>query len=258
MVSIDSTLKTVIDEAIRIENENYRTELDKALQEARKAKDNVAKQFAAMEDSFQQGKLLATNVSEQIFKELDRILLDNVLNNIKQDIVKSQFINHDKIQIQAYEQSIKQANGENILKYVLDINRYFLELSLKEVRTTIISVTHNHTLSLQELIIQVLNAANDIVQSSQCKDVQFVNNDIGKYIANISQLAVVQQENRFRLTDVVPLPISAPDQFKSGFKNILENLNKVQQQAQIITSGLKAKAFAGCKPPKQKNAFEII
>ncbi|CAF1385020.1 unnamed protein product, partial [Didymodactylos carnosus] len=141
-----------------------------------------------MKDSYEQGKNLANRTGVQIFEEIGSLLLYKINSDVKEDIVRSQFINHEFVPKQAYEESFSQGNGENILKYVYDINRYFMELSLKEIKTTLNAVTHMHTLHLEELISSAIDKANKIVQTDSCQSTKLVQdhirNAIRKEISN--------------------------------------------------------------------------
>ncbi|CAF1091500.1 unnamed protein product [Didymodactylos carnosus] len=160
-------LKMLIDDAVKIEHERHKKANEKARSDLAEWKDSINRQVQLMQNSFEQGKNVANIVAEEIFDEVGRILLAKILHDVTADIVKSQFINHDAIQRQAYEESIGQANGDKILKYVLDINRFFLELSLREIKTSLVGIIYAHTLNAEQMIVSVITKSNDVAQMSE-------------------------------------------------------------------------------------------
>ncbi|CAF0961230.1 unnamed protein product [Didymodactylos carnosus] len=157
----------LIDDAVKIEHERHKKANEKARSDLAEWKDSINRQVQLMQNSFEQGKNVANIVAEEIFDEVGRILLAKILHDVTADIVKSQFINHDAIQRQAYEESIGQANGDKILKYVLDINRFFLELSLREIKTSLVGIIYAHTLNAEQMIVSVITKSNDVAQMSE-------------------------------------------------------------------------------------------
>ncbi|CAF1192612.1 unnamed protein product, partial [Didymodactylos carnosus] len=244
-------LKILIDQAIAVEEANYESNMQKSTKEMKECKENLSKQYNAMKDSFEQGKNLANIVGKQIIDEIGHIVLRKIDSDVKQDIVRSQFINHEAIQNQAYEQSISQANGENILKYVYDINRYFMELSLKEIKTTLNAVTHNHTLNLEQLITAAIDKANETVVADSCEDTEVVKDHVHNAILDILDPQVRYDRllfDVFPLFEVVRMPIQDSERFKKGFKqNILNYYNDIASRVMELTKNMKSEAFESCK-----------
>ncbi|CAF3343994.1 unnamed protein product [Rotaria socialis] len=146
------SLKVLITEITLISENNYQKELKESENQLRQWKTNIEKQFESMKYSFEQGQYEAEEIGKQIFAEVKRLLLNQVLRDVKSDVRKNKFIIHDHMRKNAYQQSFQQNNGENILKYVLDINRYLLELSLEEVLGTFRNVVNMHTNYLDDLL----------------------------------------------------------------------------------------------------------
>ncbi|CAF1010662.1 unnamed protein product [Adineta ricciae] len=239
-------LKTLINEAIKIEQHRHTLELEKARKELIDWRNSMQTQIQVMRDSFEQGKNMADIVINEIYDEVGRIILEKILHDVTADIIKSQFINHDAIQHQAYQESFVQANGENILKYVLDINRYFLELSLREINTSLVSIIHAQTLNAQQIILSIITKANSIVQATHQDNARSIANAIEQGIS-AQNLSVLPVDSKFALSKIISLPIQNIDNFKRGFKVILLKTNEVREKVDILTRDVEKNALAGCK-----------
>jgi hypothetical protein len=239
-------LKTLTDESVRIEQNRQKLELEKGQKDLADWKDSIQNQIQLMQNSFEQGKNMATIVVGEIFEEVGRVILEKILHDVTADIIKSQFINHEAIQRQAYEESIVQANGEKILKYVLDINRFFLELSLREINTSLVSIIHAHMLNAEQMIVRVIMKSNEVAQASEGDNVRQIADAIERGIAQMDLFAL-PIENKFALTKVMSLPIQNTDNFKRGFKTILLQIRNIREKVAVLTQNVKTNALAGCK-----------
>ncbi|CAF4206174.1 unnamed protein product, partial [Adineta steineri] len=245
-------LDTIIIEAIAKEKSDYELNLQKSTDEIKKCQDNLYKQCTAMKDSFELGRTLAETIAKQIIEDIDRLLQRRIDKDIREDIIKSHFINHDAIQKQAYEESISQANGENILKYIYDINRYFIELSLKEIKTTLHTVTHHHTLNFQHLIIKAINTANEFVQKYAYEDTLKLRDGIRNAILDIPQLKLkesleIELYSMFAMNNVIRMPIKEKKLFNQGFANISTYYKDIEEKITDLTKNIKTKVFNSCK-----------
>ncbi|CAF1348090.1 unnamed protein product, partial [Didymodactylos carnosus] len=194
-------LKILIDEAIRIEEQNYNKESQTSLDES------------------------------------------DILSETQKDISKSKYINHEYIQEEAYTRSIRQANGENILKYVFDINRYFIEIGLELTLPTLKNIVLNQIKEINQLISVMIRKANRIVQSDACDQrIQIVNKHIQEGISKVDE-----RLKKFTLLDVLDVKIQDKQSFKSGFFTVLSFINSLQKEATDLTNYFKTKTLADCK-----------
>jgi hypothetical protein len=239
-------LQILIGEIIKVEQCRHEKEIEKVQNDMKAWGESITTQIHHMQDSSEQGKNMAKIVSEAIFKEIGRILLDKILHDITEDIGKSHFINHDAVQKQAYEESFGQGNGEKILKYVLDINRYFLELSLREINTRLEAIIYMHIRDTEQIIMSVFNTANDTAQRSDRDNVRLIADEIEKAIHNIDILATVV-DHKFVLNEIMSLPIHNNFNFKQGFKTILSSIGNIHDHVANLTRDVKRDAYKGCK-----------
>ena len=75
------SLKILISEATLISDGDYQRELRESENQLYEWKTNIEKQFESMKDSFEQGKYEAEEIGEQIFAEVKRLLLSQVLHS---------------------------------------------------------------------------------------------------------------------------------------------------------------------------------
>ncbi|CAF1106072.1 unnamed protein product [Rotaria sp. Silwood1] len=245
------SLKILISEATLISENNYQKELTESENQLREWKTNIEKQFESMKDSFEQGQYEAEEIGKQIFAEVKSLLLNQVLRDVKSDVMKNKFIIHDHMRKNAYQQSFQQNNGENILKYVLDINRYLLELSLEEVLGTFRNVVNMHTNYLDDLLSTIFVTINNTIQSYAYDDINSTYNAIENAISEINLLKKMKHEENyleFKLEPKMNLPIKEPKQFQLGFKHILTVFaNQSKSEKEAISNLLRKTAFDDCK-----------
>lgn len=239
-------LKILIEQIIKVDQRRREKEVEKLKNDTEAWKESITTQIRHMHDSIEQGKNMANIVGEAIFEEIGRMLLDKILHDINEDIGKSHFINHDSVQKQAYEESFGQGNGEKILKYVLNINRYFLELSLREINVRLEAIIHMYTRDMEQTIMKVFNVANDTVQRSNNNNVRFIVDEIEKGISDIDTVTI-NIENKFAFNGIVSLPIHNLVNFKKGFKNLLANIGNIADRVAKLTQDVRKNAFTGSK-----------
>ncbi|CAF2086911.1 unnamed protein product [Rotaria magnacalcarata] len=245
-------LNIVIKQAIATEKSNYESCLKNSTNEIKECKENLFRQYNAMKDAYELGQALADTIGKQIINEISRLLKRRISSEMTEDIAKHQFINHEAIQKQAYEESISQANGENILKYVYDINRYFIELSLREIKTTLNAVAHKHILNFEHLIISAINKANEFVKQGNHEDTGTLRDDIRNKLLSLSDLTSIDSPyaksfETFSLHDIVSIPIKDSERFKQGFSRICDFYKDIRNRVANLTRNMKAEAFKSCK-----------
>ncbi|CAF0979209.1 unnamed protein product [Rotaria sordida] len=245
------SLKILISEVTLISEDNYQKELTKSENQLREWKTNIEKQFESMKNSFEQGQYEAEEIGKQIFAEVKHLLLNQVLRDVKSDVMKNKFIIHDHMRKNAYQQSFQQNNGENILKYVLDINRYLLELSLEEVLGTFRNVVSMHTNYLDNLLSTIFITINNTIQSYAYDDINSTYNAIENAISEINLLKKMKHEENdmeFKLEPKMNLPIKDPKQFQLGFKHILTVFaSHSKSEKEAISHLLSVRASEDCK-----------
>ena len=239
-------LKTLIDEAIKGEEGRHRRTMEKMHEDLKEWKERLMSQVRHMQDSFEQGKEIADMVASELFESMEQTLLDKIIHDVTEDIVKNQFINHEAIQKQAYDESFGQGNAEKIVKYVLKINRYFQELSFREIRTGLEGAIHRHTLNAEQVIVKIINMANDVAQQSECDNVRQMADEIERGLRN-TLLLETTGENQISLTGVISIPIVCLPDFKSGFKTILLRINDIHGRVAHLKETIRSKAITTCK-----------
>ena len=245
-------LNIIINGAITKEKEDYELNRQNSTNEIKECQKNLLKQITAMKDALELGRTLAETIGKQIIDEIGRLLQRRIEKEITEDIFRSQFINHEAIQKQAYEESISQANGENILKYVYDINRYFIELSLREIKTTVYTVTHQHILHFKDLIMLAINKAGECAEQHTYSDTGTFRNGIRNGILDLPDLKLTQSTDvqlfhMFSLNNIVCMPIIDEKLFKQGFSSIRDYYKDIDKRVDDLTKDIKAKAFVSCK-----------
>ncbi|CAF2100137.1 unnamed protein product [Rotaria magnacalcarata] len=245
------SLKIFISEATLISDDNYQKELTQSENQLRDWKTNIEKQFESMKNSFEQGQYEAEEIGKQIFAEVKRLLLTQVLRDIKADVMKNKFIIHDHMRKNAYQQSFHQNNGANILKYVLDINRYLQELSLEEILGTFRNVVNMHMNYLDNLLSTIFYTANNAIQNHAYNNISSVYNAVQNAVLEVNLLKKMMHEEsdmEFKLVAKMNLPIRDPTQFQLGFRNILVVFATHSNSEKEATSHLlRVTAFDDCK-----------
>ncbi|CAM4803253.1 unnamed protein product [Rotaria magnacalcarata] len=239
-------LRKLIEEIIKTEQHRHDKDIEKARNDLATWRKNLKTQIDHKHDSFEQGKNMATIMSEEIFKETSRILLDKILHDITEEIGRSQFINHDAVQNQAYQESFEQGNGENILKYVLNVNRYFCELSLRDINTKLEAVIYMHMRNAEQFITHVFNIVNDTAQQSQLDNARLIADEIKKSILDQGLLGI-NVDNMFKFEGIISLPIQSLLDFKKGFKTLLDSFDKIPDRVVALKRDVKKSTYNGCR-----------
>ena len=250
-------LNILINKAIRKEKDRHQLMLKEMTNKVKECEEIFLKQCNALKDSFNLGKTLAETVKTQIVNDIKHLLERRIEKDVNEYIIKNQFINHETIQKRAYEESFRQANGENILKYVYDNNRYFIELCLKEIRITLRTATYKHTSKFKHLIISAINKANYIVEQGNYQDTDTLIGTMRNAIVEIPDLKLkgsidVELFEMFSLNNIVRMPIADENKFKQGFSHILDYYQPIQNQMADLIRNLRIKIFQRCKESIQQ------
>ena len=245
-------LRIIMDQAINAEKSNYQSNLENSTKEMMECKANLLSQCTAMNNAFESGRALAGTIGHEITNGISNILQNKIEKEVKEDIVKCQFINHDRVQNQIYYESFMEGNGMNIIKYAYDINRYFIELSLKEIQRTFGAIMHKHTSHFEEIIVLTINRINDCVQKTTFKDTWELRDDIRKEILKIPELNLEKSSDTqlfevFSFNNILRIPITQANEFKSGFKDILNFRAEIKNNTDSLLTKMKPKLFESCK-----------
>ncbi|CAF0893548.1 unnamed protein product [Didymodactylos carnosus] len=241
------TLRLLIDESIAVEKEHYTLKSSELNKRIASLEQSVERQLSTMADSSKQGTELANTVAAALFSEVRRIVSIKITRDIRQAVTASDHIVHDNVQQLAYTSSFTMANAENILKYVTDINRYFLEVSLGSIRTIFNAVIHDQTAQLESLLNTLLSDINDEVQRNECKNYAEVNRMIEER-ANTSFMHNTKGHTNvaFSFPAALPMSIGNSSLFKSTFRCILGFSSNISAQASLSIDSLRHEAFDQC------------
>ncbi|CAF0831758.1 unnamed protein product [Adineta steineri] len=82
------------------------------------------------------GQKFKPDLQKQIIEEIKRVYTRIIINDVHTKITDNSKIGPDKIATNAYNDSIgsNPPDANNIMKYIIDINRYYMELVLNEVQ----------------------------------------------------------------------------------------------------------------------------
>lgn len=232
--------RLLIEQALQITDRKHE-ELKKKLDELKEWKENIKQQFLVIKNSFEQGQKFKNDLSKQIVQEVIGSYTKVIIRDIHAKITNNTDINPDKIAVNAYNDSIgsNPPNANSIMKYIIDINRYYLEIALNKVRISQETIVTSQIHLLQDIIYRCVDKALETVKNHCCDDVYQVYQDIVKNLKTIVQ--------DFQLSPLIGISadIKEPDQFKKSFAQLLlsrENMyNDVcQNKSQFETAAKKA------------------
>ncbi|CAM2722023.1 unnamed protein product [Rotaria socialis] len=240
-------LRLLVDESINVGQQYYNEKMVELENRIKSLKDSVDRQISSMEDSSKQGNELATTVTSALFREVRRIMNAKITCDIRQAVTASDHIIHENVQNQAYTSSFTMANAENILKYVTNINLYFLEVSLDSIRAIFNAVIHNQTAQLESLLNTLLGDINNEVNSNSCNNYAEVNKMIEER-ANKSFMDNTKGHTNvnFKFPAALPMGIPNSDRFKSAFRIILQTSSEIPGKVTSIIASLRGAAFDQC------------
>lgn len=232
---------------------NQNNELNNKLDELIEWKENIKQQFLMIKDSSEQGLKFKNDLKKQIVQELIRIYKNILTTNVREQITNNSAINPDKIATNAYDDSMGSdpPNANNIMKYIIDINRYYQEIALSKINTSRETIIENQILLLQRNVSECVSKAVDTVENHSCENIYHV---YQKIVENIRKLIP-----DFQLSPLIGISakIKNPEQFKESFKKLLldrddiyENIRKNQNQLKTVareTAINLIKARLGCQ-----------
>ncbi|CAF0998993.1 unnamed protein product [Adineta steineri] len=222
---IRMALRFLIDQAKQIADRKHE-ELKQELNQLKEWKINIQEQFLSFKDSFEQGQKFKTDLQKQIIEEIKRIYTRIIIDDVHTKITNNSEIDPDKIATNAYNDSIgsNPPNANNIMKYIIDINRYYLELALNKIQISKETIVTNEIHRLEKIIYNCVDKAIETVEKHDCHNIQQVYQDIVK---NLQQILP-----GFRLSPMIGIStkIKDPDRFKESFKQLLLGRTKMYQE----------------------------
>ncbi|CAF1573974.1 unnamed protein product, partial [Adineta steineri] len=206
-------LRYLIDQAKQIADRKHE-ESKQTLNQLKEWKISIQEQFLSSKDSFEQGQRFKTDLQKQIVEEIKRIYMRVIISEVHTIITNNSEIDSNKIATNAYNDSIgsNPPDANNIMKYIIDINRYYLELALNKIQVRKETIVTNQIHLLEKIIFNCVDNAIETVEKHDCHNVQEVHQDIVK---NLQQIL-----SDFRLSPMIGISseIKDPDRFKESFK----------------------------------------
>ncbi|CAF1188812.1 unnamed protein product [Adineta steineri] len=220
-------LRFLIDQAKQIADRKHEA-LKQELNQLNEWKINIQEQFLSSKDSFDQGQKFKTNLQKQIIEEIKRIYTRIIINDVHAKITNNSEIDPDKIATNAYNDSIDSnpPDANNIMKYILDINRYYLELALNKIQISKETIISNQIHKLEKIIYDCVDKAIETVEKHDCHNTQQVYQGIVK---NLRQIL-----SHFPLSPIIGISteIKDPNRFKESFKQLL--LDRTNMYEEIV------------------------
>lgn len=217
----------LIEQAKQIADRQH-TESKIKLKELDQWKEDIKQQFLSIQDSFAQVQKFKNDLGKQIVDEIVRIYTIIIINDIHTKITNNSEIDPDKIATNAYDDSIGSNPPivNNIMKYILDINRYYLEIALNKIKISQETIVTNQIHLLEKIIFDCVNKAIETVKQHDCCNIQQVYQDVVKNMKTILP--------DFRLSPMIAISaeIKNPDRFKESFQQLL--LNREQMYKDIL------------------------
>ncbi|CAF1383835.1 unnamed protein product, partial [Didymodactylos carnosus] len=236
-------LSLLIDEAIKIVDLKHE-ELRKAISKLDKWKQDIKDQFIVMGNSAGQGRKFRQDLENQIMSEIVRIYKQKTSDAIGLNMSTSTHIEAEKIARSAYDESIgsQPPNGDNILKYVYDINRYYLEIALEKVQLSKDNIVNDQISKLKIIMNDCIKQAINVVKKPNlCRNVKEV------YIEIAKQLDVVLPG--FTASEMIGIAaeIGNPDQFIQAFQQIESSQREMEKRIDILRGEFEDVATESCK-----------
>ncbi|CAF0776485.1 unnamed protein product, partial [Didymodactylos carnosus] len=183
------------------------------------------------------------DLENQIISEIVRIYKQKTSDAIGLNISTSTHIETEKIARSAYDESIgsQPPNGDNILKYVYDINRYYLEIALEKVQLSKDNIVNDQISKLKIIMNDCIKQAINVVKENQCRNVKEV------YIEVAKQLDVVLPG--FTASEMIGIAaeIGNPDQFIQAFRQTESRQYEMEKQIDRLRSEFDAVATESCE-----------
>ncbi|CAF1146272.1 unnamed protein product, partial [Didymodactylos carnosus] len=235
-------LRLLIEEAIKIVDLKDK-ELRKVIDNLDKWKQDIKDQFIVMGNSSEQGRKFKQDLEQQIILEVVRIYKQKTSDAIGLNMSTSTHIEAEKIARSAYDESIgsQPPNGDNILKYVYDINRYYLEIALEKVQLSKDNIVNDQISKLKIIMNDCIKQAINVVKENQCRNVKQVYKEIAK------QLDVVLPGFTASEMIAIAAEIGNPDQFIQAFRQIESSQYKMEKQIDALRPEFDDVAIESCE-----------
>ncbi|CAF4476018.1 unnamed protein product [Rotaria socialis] len=235
-------LRCLIDEAIMIAGQKD-LEMLKALDGLEVWMNNIKEQFILISDSDQQARKFAADFLDQLFEEIMDIFKDTIHTEISLKITANPHIDPERIARNAYDNSIgsNPPNGDNIMKYVLDINRYYMELALDNVKLSADNIVASQILKLQNLISNCIDTSIDVVNKHECLNVQQVYQSIIQALQSV--IPGLKAENLVGIS----AEILEPEQFRYRFLGIRDQREDLIRKVENHQKEFDEKARHACR-----------
>ncbi|CAF1476521.1 unnamed protein product [Rotaria magnacalcarata] len=235
-------LRLLIDEAIRI-SEAKNNEMLKALEKLDDWMKEIKEQFNLIRDSYEQGQRFMGDLQKQIIKEVMEIFKNKISDDINLKITQNAHIDPEKIARNAYDNSIGSIppNADSIMKYVTDINRYYLELALSYIELSAEHIVESQIIKLQTTISECVDKAVAVVKDHQCLNVQEVYQSITQALQSCAPSFTT--ENLVGISAI----IQQPDQFRQSFLKISNQRQSMADEIQHKRSEFSDEAKRACR-----------
>ncbi|CAF1458947.1 unnamed protein product, partial [Didymodactylos carnosus] len=217
------SLRILIGEAVR-QNEIKHEQLREVINELEKWKLIIKQQFILIKDSLAQGNKFREDLEGHIVSEAIRIYQQTMINVIQVAMSTNTHIEAKKIARNAYDESIgsQPPNAKNILKYVEDINRYYLEIALEKVKLSKDNIIFNEMTKLKTIIDESITTAVTVVRENRYQNVHEIYREI------VHQLRMILPGYVSSEMIGILAEIKDPAQFIKSFQQIEHNRQKLQ------------------------------
>ena len=235
-------LRILIDEAMRIVQLKH-IRMGETLDGLESWKINIKEQFRLIQNSDEQGQRFSQDFLNQLFEETMRLCKETIYNEISLKISGNSNIDPEKITRNAYDNSIgsNPPNGNNIVKYILDINRYYMEIALENIQLSAQHIVESQVLKIQKLISDCIHSTVEVVKNHQCLNVQQVYRSITQALQNI--VPGFKTENLVGIS----AKIEQPEQFRQRFMRIYDQREVLIQRITNHKSDLDEEADRACR-----------
>ncbi|CAF1281741.1 unnamed protein product [Didymodactylos carnosus] len=180
-------LKLSIHKAIDIEKTKHRQWLDSTITDLNDIESIIIKQYSYNENTEKQADIFLQLLVKQIVNESNRIYKQILIDHLYIKIIDESSINSQNILYDAYEQSMnsKPINGENILKYIKNINRYCLEICFNKIDIIKQHIVNVNVNELIKKINECLLKVGQVIQNNECKNLEQLYADLIKELCLI-------------------------------------------------------------------------
>ncbi|CAF1359895.1 unnamed protein product [Adineta steineri] len=234
------SLRLLIDQSITITNRKHE-ELEKSINKLDDWEKEIEQQFNLMKNSTEQATNYRRALQQNIISEAFDHFRQVTIKSIDKYIAERDFSNSTVLAEAAYAHSIQTGDANEIMKYVSDINRYYLERALEKVRPFRSSTIEGKMIEFQDAVLNCARIASEVVEKHGSRDISVVHNSISTSIKRI-----LPNYNGNKMM-VVQVEITKPDQFKQSFKAIAGETTKMQENVKELKSEMEKVITEACK-----------